>query len=180
MIFNILDQLLNDQQLYIRKYFGYHQRSVNIQATNDVERKLLFLSRLWDIDYTILNHNLKRLIQISNLFGANRIHRFSMSSHEVYLNEYDYSIALEFFLQMDQHLFYMKTCTYGGATRLSNEKCILSMDEPQLRYGMNQCHRTSCCLCHPLYNLTYRMDQPIVQFGPYHQHQFMKSLSINS
>jgi len=168
-----LEPCLNEEQLNIRKTYGFYKSSPSIQAENYVEKKLIFLSRLWNIDYAILNYNLRRLIKITTLYGANRIHRFSMTSDQVYLHEYDYYLALEFFLQIDQQLFYMKTCTYDGATRAYNEKSLLSTCEPQVRYGMTRCQRTSCCLCHPMYKLTYRMDTPVVQFGPYQQYQFI-------
>lgn len=167
-----LESYLNEEQVNVRKTYGYYQPLAPVQATNGVERRLAFLSRLWNIDCNILKFNLRRLIKIANLFGANRIHRFSMAHNEVYLYEYDYYLALEFYLQIDRHLFHMKTCTYNNATRSYNEISLLSMCEPQVRYGMNRCGQTYCRLCHPLYKLTYRLDTPVVQFGPYQQHQF--------
>ncbi len=112
-------------------------------------------------------------MKLANLLGANRIHRFSTSVHQAYLHEDEYSIALEFFLQIDIHLFYMKTCSYRQAIRVPNENSLFCMSEPQIRYGMTRCNRTTCCLCYPCYKLTDRPDQPIIQFGPNQQHQFI-------
>ncbi len=119
--------------------------------------------------------NFTRLIKLANLLAANRVHRFSTPSNQEYLDENEYSIALEFFLQIDINLFYMKTCSYRGAVPASNEASIFCMNEPQVRYGMTPCNRASCCLCYPSYKLTYRHDKPIIQFGPRQQHQFINN-----
>lgn len=114
-------------------------------------------------------------MKLAQLYGANRIHRFAIEPNTVYLNEFDYYLVLEFYLQMDQKRFYMKTCTYGGASRPTNEKSLIASYEPQVRYGMARCQRTTCCLCHPTYKVTYRMDTPVVRFGLYQYHRFSNS-----
>jgi hypothetical protein len=120
-----------------------------------------------------LECNFTRLIKFANLLGANRIHRFSTPTHKAYLDENEYSMALEFYLQIDINLFYMKTCSYREAVPVSSENGLFCTNEPQIRYGMIPCNRTSCCLCYPSYKLTYRHDKPIIQFGPNQQHQFI-------
>ena len=163
---------LNIQQLNTRRQCAYHQRSA-MQATTDDQRRIAFLSRLWNVDYAILECNFTRLKKFANLLGANRIHRFSLSPMDAYLHEDEYSIALEFFLQIDLQLFYMKTCSYRGAVPVPNEPSLICQYAPQLRYEMTRCDRTTCYLCYPPYKSTYRLDQPIVQFGPHQQHEFI-------
>jgi hypothetical protein len=141
----------------------------------DHERRIGFLSRLWNINYSILECNHIRMMKLANLLGANRIHHFSTPSSHVYLDEDEYSIALEFFLQIDINLFYMKTCSYREAKPVSDEISLICMHEPLVRYGMTRCNRISCCLCYPCYKLTYRHDKPIIQFGSNQQHQFINN-----
>ena len=43
---------LNIQQLNTRRQCAYHQRSA-MQATTDDQRRIAFLSRLWNGDYAI-------------------------------------------------------------------------------------------------------------------------------
>jgi hypothetical protein len=165
---------LNREQLVARLQYGYHQRTAR-RFTNDHQRRIAFLSGLWNIDYHILENNFTRLMKLANLLGANRIHHFSTSFNQEYLNEDEYSNALEFFLQLDINLFYLKTCSYRQAVPVFNESSIFCMNEPQVRYGMTRCSRASCCLCYPSYKITYRHDKPIIQFGPNQQHQFINS-----
>lgn len=167
-----LEHRLNQEQFNTRFQHGYHEPTAT-KPTNDYQRRIAFLSRLWNIAYPILECNFTRLIKIANLLAANRVHRFSILSHQAYLHENEYSIALEFYLQIDINLFYMKTCSYRGAIPISNETNILCTNEPQIRHGMTRCDRTSCCLCYPSYKLTYRHDKPIVQFASNQQHQFI-------
>ena len=172
-----LEYQLNREQYDIRCQYGYHQPTA-MKPNDDCERRLAFLSRLWNINYSILDYNLTRLIKLANLIGANRIHRFSIPKNQAYLHEDEYSVALEFFLQIDLHLFYMKTCSYRGGVAITHSStdrnnlfCI--MNEPQARYEMNRCQRLTCCLCYPSYKLTYRHDTPIIRFGSHQQHTFL-------
>jgi len=165
---------LNREQFDARCRYGYHQRTAT-RPTNDHQRRIAFLSRLWNVDYSILECNFTHMMKLAKLLGANRIHRFSTPVNQAYIDENEYSIALEIFLQIDINLFYMKTCSYREAVPVSNETSLFCMNEPQVRYGMTQCNRTSCCLCYPSYKLTYRHDKPIIQFGSNQQHQFINN-----
>ncbi|CAF3876419.1 unnamed protein product [Rotaria sordida] len=114
------------------------------------------------------------MIKLNQLFAANRIHCFSTRPDQEYLSEEEYSLVLEFFLQMDFHLFYMKTCSYRGAQlSILDEKSLFCLSEPEARYDMSRCHQLSCCLCYPSYKLAYRQQQPIIQFGSHQQHTFI-------
>ncbi|CAF3979902.1 unnamed protein product [Adineta steineri] len=174
LLANIPGHHLNPDQFDNRCRYAYHQPT-STRYTTDHQRRLSFLSRLWNINYDILECNFMLLIKLANLLGANRVHRFSISENDAYLNEDEYSIAMEFFLQIDINLFYMKTCSYREAIPISNEISLICMNEPQVCYSMTQCNRTSCSLCYPSYKLTYRNDKPIIQFGPNQQHQFINN-----
>ena len=163
---------MNAEQLRDRRRYAYHQPSA-ARATTDHQRRIAFLSRLWNVDYGILDCSLTRVMKFANLLGANRIHRFSVPFTDVRLHEDEYSVALEFFLQIDLQLFYMKTCSYRQATPVPNETSLICKYEPQIRYGMIRCNQKTCHLCYPAYKLTYRHDQPIIDFTANAQHQFI-------
>ncbi len=167
---------MNQKQFITRCQYAYQQRT-STRLRNDHQRGLAFSSRLWNIDYSILEYNLTHMLKLAKLFGANRIHRFSIPFHQAYLHENEYTVALEFFLQIDINLFYMKTCSYRQAipVMLNDKNNIFCLNEPEARYGISLCHEKSCCLCYPSYKLTFRHDQPIIQFGPHQQHQFVNN-----
>ncbi|CAF3318596.1 unnamed protein product [Rotaria sp. Silwood2] len=116
-----------------------------------------------------------RLMQLAQMLATHRMQRFSTQSNQEYLHEDEYSLALEFYLQIDVDLFYMKTCSYRGAQSIvaTNDKSLFCRNEPQVRYGITPCQQLSCCLCYPSYKLTYRQQQPILQFGPSQEHSFI-------
>ncbi|CAF4870689.1 unnamed protein product, partial [Rotaria socialis] len=86
----------------------------------------------------------------------------------------EYTIALEFYLQIDIDLFYMKTCSYRGAQPdIDVPKGLFCIHESQAQYSIIACQQRSCCLCYPSYRLTYRSYQPIIQFGSNQRHSFI-------
>ena len=163
---------LSEPELEHRRQHGFHRPTSKIRTT-DRERQLAFLSRLWDVDYDVLECNFARLMMMTNRLARERMYRFSASYTDAYLHEDDYSMALEFYLQVDRHLFYMKTCSYRGAQPLPNERGLFCTDDPRARYSFNRCHRSACCLCFPRHQLTHRQDKPVVQFGSNQEHSFV-------
>lgn len=61
------------------------------------------------IDAAILDCNYLRLRHCLNLFADQRIRRLHVSPFEVQLPEHERPLAMEFFLQIDVDLFYMKS-----------------------------------------------------------------------
>ncbi|CAF1426785.1 unnamed protein product [Rotaria sordida] len=173
LLTNVPMHHLNRQESERRSANGYHQPSL-LRPINDHERRIFFLSRLWNVNKEILEYNFIRLKTLNNMIATNRIRRFSTQFDQEYLNENEYSFALELFLQIDVDLFYMKTCSYRGAEPIIDvPNGLFCVNEPQARYEMMRCSRFSCCLCHPSYKLTYRQEKPIIQFGPNQQHRFI-------
>ncbi|CAF3153835.1 unnamed protein product [Rotaria socialis] len=161
---------LSRQDMKQRGTYGYHQPTMT-RPINDHERRLFFLSRLWNISVEILEFNFTRLKTFANRLAIDRMQRFSTSWYQEYLHDDEYSIALEFYLQIDKDLFYMKTCSYRGAQSIHDNlhKSIFCSNEPQARYGIIPCHQRSCYLCYP----SYRTHQPIVPFEIHQQHIFI-------
>lgn len=171
-LFYLVDQLTN-KAMKQRSLHAYHQPTA-VNPRNDHERQIFFLSQLWNISRDILEYNFQRILSINNLITKNRIHRFSTTFQEEYLSKDEYSIALEFFLQIDIDTFYMKTCSYRGASLETNQKLnIFLVSKPNVSYEMKQCHQNSCCLCYPNYKMTYRNNQTVVYFGSNQQHYFL-------
>ncbi|CAF3663181.1 unnamed protein product [Rotaria socialis] len=173
LLTNIPIYQLNQQELKQRSIDGFHQPT-SVKPINDHERRLFTLSLLWNVHKEILEFNFKRLMYLINQFAANRVHRFSTHSNQEYLHEDEYTIALEFYLQIDIDLFYMKTCSYRGAQPdIDVPKGLFYIHESQAQYSIIACQQRSCCLCYPSYRLTYRSYQPIIQFRPNRRHSFI-------
>ncbi|CAF1520413.1 unnamed protein product [Rotaria magnacalcarata] len=174
LLTNISTDHLNQLELERRSIYGYH-RPTATKPINDHQRMLFYLSRLWNVNEEILEFNFTRLKTFIDRLAIDRMQRFSTSWHKEYLHEDEDTIALEFYLQIDIDLFYMKTCSYGGAqSAIDVPKSLFCIHEPQAQYDIKPCQQLSCCLCHPSYRLTtYRSNQPIIQFGPYQQHLFV-------
>ena len=141
--------------------------------TTDHERRLAYLSRLWNVDYDVLQWNFARLMALTNSLAMERMRRFSTHPKDAHLHEDDHSIALEFYLQIDLHLFYMKKCSYRGAQSLPIEQGLYCASDPHARYSLNRCHHNACSLCFPRYQLTHRQGEPVVRFGPNQEHSFV-------
>lgn len=85
--------------------------------------------------------------------------------------ENEYPFLLEFFLQFDLHLFYMKTCSFRFARPRTLQEGLFCVREPEARYDLSACG--NCALCCPKYSLKYRPKPFIVDFSPGHRHRFV-------
>ena len=71
-------------------------------------------------------------------------------------------------------LFYMKTCSFRGATPRSNtEGLFCGKDEPQARYAVTPCGDLFCPCCHPLNS--WKKSQPwlVLDFVSSSSHRFL-------
>ncbi|CAF5076301.1 unnamed protein product, partial [Rotaria socialis] len=70
------------------------------------------------------------MLTLLDTLAHKRMYHFSTHPQEETLYEDEYKIALEFYLQMDYNLFYMKTCSYRGAQPIINKpSSIFSTNE---------------------------------------------------
>ncbi|CAF1366575.1 unnamed protein product [Rotaria sordida] len=84
------------------------------------------------------------------------------------------AIVLEFYLQIDVDLFYMKTCSFRGAQPRSDlEGLFCSKDEPQANYSMIPCQKSFCTCCHPVNNEKKTQPWPVVNFASSSRHPFI-------
>ncbi|CAF2146780.1 unnamed protein product [Rotaria magnacalcarata] len=149
LLTNVSIDELDESQLIQRQLFGYHQPTT---YQNDHEQWIDSLSQSWNIHRDILQFNLKKMLTLLDQLAYKRMYHFSTHPQEETLYEDEYKIALEFYLQMDYNLFYMKTCSYRGAQPIINiPSSIFSTNErpPYGRYTMEACHQKSCSLCYP-------------------------------
>ncbi|CAF1457680.1 unnamed protein product, partial [Rotaria sordida] len=90
------------------------------------------------------------------------------------LNSKQMAMALEFYLQIDVDLFYMKTCSFRGAQPPSNiEGLFCGRDEPQARYSLVPCDNLFCQCCLPLNTYKKSQSWPIVNFASSSMHRFL-------
>lgn len=105
-----------------------------------------------------------------------RMQHFNTGRHKEYLHEDEHATGLEFFLQFDTNLFFMKTCSYRAAQPVADmpKSIFVNYLEPKAQYAIMPCQEVSCCLCHPSYKLIYRQqNQLVLSFGPNQEHSFI-------
>ena len=76
------------------------------------------------------------------------------------------SIGLEYFLQMDSDLFFMKTCSFRGAQpRSYDEGLFCKANPPSARYCFQSCDEIICSLC--------ESTSPLIEFNAHRAHRFI-------
>jgi hypothetical protein len=132
----------------------------------------------WNVDISILDYNLVRLHKCVDKVLA----QMNIESTAVPFSFDEWSIALEFYLQIDVDLFYMKTCSFRGADlyidlpshyNYYGQRHLFCEDAPQANFSMLPCNCETCLCCHPRDDLTHRQLQPAVQFSTNHIHRFL-------
>ncbi|CAF1317099.1 unnamed protein product [Adineta steineri] len=94
---------------------------------------------------------------------------------EPILNSKQMAILLEFYLQIDVDIFFMKTCWFRGAdpTEFNMEGLFFcEKDEPKARYKLLPCDNIVCRLCHPINHSKKSQPWPVVDFNSSSMHHF--------
>ncbi|CAF1406327.1 unnamed protein product [Rotaria sordida] len=146
-------------------------------SEEDVEK----LARHLKVGKSIITFNADRfhsicctLLALHELFRRNILCMPDRALQEPAFNSKQMAIALEFYLQIDVDLFYMKTCSFRGAQPRSDvEGLFCSKDEPQANYSMIPCQNPSCTCCHPINNEKKTQPWPVVNFASSSMHQFI-------
>lgn len=124
------------------------------------------------VNLTILDYNYTRLNQYMNMLIEQQTVIFKLRPHEIqYIDEHEYPLALEFYLQFDINLFYMKTCSFRFARPRSFNEGLFCAQTPEARYELATCG--NCALCYPQYDMTYRVQKYIVKFSQTYEHTFV-------
>ncbi|CAF5153225.1 unnamed protein product [Rotaria sp. Silwood1] len=106
------------------------------------------------------------------MLAYEQIRAFNLQPNAIpQLEEKEYPVALEFFLQFDVNMFYMKTCSFRHARPRTFNEGLFCLQEPEARYELVACG--NCALCYPQYDMTYRLKKSVIEFNQAHQHTFL-------
>ncbi|CAF1311941.1 unnamed protein product [Rotaria sordida] len=168
-----------DALMLMNKYNYSDEFSLSEQDANELASRL-------QVGKSIITFNAQRLRSICHTLLAfhESFRRYVLCKSDVVLkeptpNSKQIAMALEFYLQIDVDLFYMKTCSFPGAQPPSNiEGLFCGRDEPQARYSLVPCNNLFCQCCLPLN--TYKKSQPwpIVNFASSSMHRFLNGYTI--
>ncbi|CAF1399521.1 unnamed protein product [Adineta steineri] len=125
----------------------------------------------YHVDGAIIDYNLDRMLVCFRIFAEDCIRRLKNKPEQFILNHIQKQIALEFYLQFDVDVFFMKTCSFRGAEPRSADEGLFCRDEPDARYGLFECGR--CPLCKPLHNTMRYRQQPTIRFYAGYTHRFL-------
>lgn len=173
---NVAPRQLSIEQA-ARRCQGHH--AVTFFVLRDATAENSFMKQKYDqffgplverlkVDLNILDYNYVRLKQVLQLFVESRLrilntHRSTMSQWLV--KEEEYPDLLEFYLQIDVDLFYMKTCSFRGAQPQPSSEGLFCSQTPACRYTMTACGH--CDLCR-----STRLPLSI-PFNQYERHRFV-------
>lgn len=178
LLANVSQHQLSIEQRTRRQYnhyqanFTFNPRILHQQSFLKQKFQFFFESILekLQVDACILDFNYTRLENILRLFADvrhrifNHPHRCSGTTIPSWqLKEIEYPMLMEFFLQIDVDLFYMKTCSFRDAQPRSTTEGLFCLQSPECRYTMKACGH--CELCRP--------SSSSVQFDHYQRHRFV-------
>ncbi|CAF1465715.1 unnamed protein product [Adineta steineri] len=132
------------------------------------------LKKRLNVGTSILDFNLTRLRQCIDKVVEQRGQRQTMLSID------ELPLALEFYLQIDVDMFFLKTCSFNGVQLRQFEDRILEglfcLDKPEARFVMKPCNKSYCHCCHspcPRRNLVNTKQRKAIQFSTPHIHRFV-------
>ena len=97
---------------------------------------------------------------------------FNLRPREIqWIDDKGYPVALEFYLQFDVNMFYMKTCSFRFARPRTMNEVLFCVQEPGARYELTACG--NCGLCYPRYDRKHRARKSVVEFSQAHKHTFV-------
>ncbi|CAF1557995.1 unnamed protein product, partial [Adineta steineri] len=189
LLANISCSNLTKEQRQRRTYHSFHQpftltdESVHISVRSPFMKIYdeLYgdLTKRFQIDNAILDYNYQRLHTCMNIMVQERIRYGLLAMDTIGMKELrlvEHALAMEFYLQIDDELFFIKTCCFRNAQpSLYNHRGIFSMDEPKALYGLEPCEQVTCRFCFPIKDVFIRgrQNQPVVRFSSAQKHRFV-------
>ena len=172
LLANVPVHLLSNEQSFRRYEMQWNEQStckiwINSDSTipsvlrNYFEMNYELLSNRLNIHWSILDYNYARLDNCLQLFANERIHRFQESPYTNRLLDEEKSIALEFYLQMDVDVFYMKTFHYRNVQPTDMNKDLFCVIEPELRFMFKSCEYPNCEICTCTKHITHRSQMAV-------------------
>lgn len=129
------------------------------------------------VDLSILDYNYTRLNRFLRLFMYQQVRVFNLQAEDAaVIEEKEFPCLLEFFMQFDPHLFYMKTCSFRFARPRTLQEGLFCLSEPEARYDLTACG--NCAICCPKYSMKYRAQPSIIDFSPGHRHRFVNGYEV--
>ena len=157
-VFSIHNTNTKVKSLMFRKYQTYFQT---------------LIPRL-HVDCAILDYNYIRLedtIHLCHESYKRTVPRAQGSGKNFIVDDSELPQLLEFYLQIDVDLFYMKTCSFRQAQPRSATEGLFCSAAHQCSYAMAPCGR--CKLCILMKSSTTRYQPCPIQFNLYQKHRFV-------
>lgn len=157
LLSNIPDHHLSNQERQLRRTGKYPCPFSLTDSHADMNSSFLLhqyhtyyvpiLSR-FQMDLSILDYNylrLKKFIELCQLAYHRALPTSRSTELNFHVHDYEFPQLLEFFLQIDVDLFYMKTCSFRQAQPRLPTEGIFCRTTPECLYVMQPCGR--CPLC---------------------------------
>ncbi|CAF1435936.1 unnamed protein product [Adineta steineri] len=189
LLANVPSRNLTNEQRRRRSHHPFHQPFTVTDESVHISVRPFFmkiydklygdLTERFQIDNATLDYNYKRLRTCMNIMIQERIRYGVLPVNTLGMIELrivELALAMEFYLQIDDELFFMKTCCFRNAKpTLYNHHGIFSIDEPKALYGLKPCEQVTCRFCFPIKDVIIRgrQSQPVVQFSSAQKHRFV-------
>ncbi|CAF1575645.1 unnamed protein product, partial [Adineta steineri] len=158
------------------KYSDHDGFSLSEQDAEELSKRL-------QIGKSIITFNANQIrgicyyfLELYKSYRKNILLQNDIALEEFILNSKQMIVLLEFYLQIDVDIFYMKTCSFRGAEPQSIvEGLFCGKDGPHARYTMSPCVNPFCPCCHPsrMGDGTQNQLGPVVDFDTSSMHQFL-------
>ncbi|CAF4696417.1 unnamed protein product, partial [Rotaria sp. Silwood2] len=126
----------SDALIIMNKYNYSNEFSLSEQDAEELASRLQVGKSIITFNADRLRGICHTLLAYHELFRRTILFQSDVPLNEPTLNSKQMALALEFYLQIDVDVFYMKTCSFRGAQPQSDIKGLFcSGDEPRARYG---------------------------------------------
>lgn len=180
LLANVPPNLLSTEEI-ARRQHGFYSAPFKIENIHPTAGSLMIthyhtyftpIFERFKIDLSILDHNYYRMNHFMDLFRKSRSRLLTAarcSEDLIDLSDIEKPQLLEFFLQMDVDLFYMKTCSFRNAQPRSMNEGLFCLQPPECLYAMSKCG--NCDLCTKSSSINNSITP--VQFDNFQPHQFV-------
>ncbi|CAF3908737.1 unnamed protein product [Adineta steineri] len=179
LLANVPLGLLTDEQYARTRHQAYPPPFKLVMHTNEQNCDNSYIWYLYQNLFVKTKKHLNVDKSIIN-FNLNRLHNCVVKVAEQYglpyttLNIGELPLALEFYLQIDVDMFFLKTCSFNGVQpRQFNSRFregLFCINPPEARYTITPCNKRYCICCR------YSTDPEktsVIPFGIPHIHHFV-------
>ncbi|CAF1566022.1 unnamed protein product [Adineta steineri] len=158
------------------KYSDHDGFSLSERDAEELSKRLQIGKSIITFNATQIRSICYYFLELYKSFRKNILLQNDIALEEFTLNSKQMVVLLEFYLQLDVDLFYMKTCSFRGAEPHAITKGLFcGNDEPHARYAMSPCVNPFCPCCHPsrMDDRTQNQLRPVADFATSSMHQFL-------